>query len=80
MIALRLRDGRRLDPLPAAEVLARISALTEVHSPDLWDLTGYSLELRLTAAYSFQLREAAPGRSERRDASVDLELRDAAAR
>ncbi|GAA1418458.1 threonine--tRNA ligase [Streptomyces thermospinosisporus] len=37
LAALRLRDGRRLDPLPAAEVLSRISALTDAHSTDLWD-------------------------------------------
>ena len=59
MIALRLRDGRRLDPLPVAEALTRISALTEARSPGLWDLTGYSMELRHTAPYSLQLREVA---------------------
>ncbi len=59
MIALRLRDGRRLDPLPVAEALTRISALTEARSPGLWDLTAYSMELRHTAPYSLQLREAA---------------------
>jgi threonyl-tRNA synthetase len=36
-LALRLRDGRRLDALPVAEALARIGALTGSHSPDLWD-------------------------------------------
>ncbi|WP_312882165.1 threonine--tRNA ligase [Streptosporangium album] len=36
-VALRLRDGRRIDPLPAAEVLARVLALTSGHSLDLWD-------------------------------------------
>jgi threonyl-tRNA synthetase len=36
-VALRLRDGRRLDPLPAAEVVARVAALTGAHSLDLWD-------------------------------------------
>ncbi|MEV6162834.1 threonine--tRNA ligase [Streptomyces sp. NPDC052052] len=36
-IALRLRDGRRPDPQPAADVLARIVALVEEHSTDLWD-------------------------------------------
>ncbi|MBB2913550.1 threonyl-tRNA synthetase [Streptosporangium becharense] len=36
-VALRLRDGRRIDPLPAAEVLARVLALTSRHSPGLWE-------------------------------------------
>lgn len=36
-VALRLRDGRRLDALPAAEVLNRIGALINTYSPDLWD-------------------------------------------
>jgi threonyl-tRNA synthetase len=36
-VALRLRDGRRLDALPASEVLARIGALVDAHSTDLWD-------------------------------------------
>ncbi|WP_405807255.1 threonine--tRNA ligase [Streptomyces sp. NBC_01187] len=35
-VALRLRDGRRLDPLPADEALTRISALVAAHSPQLW--------------------------------------------
>jgi threonyl-tRNA synthetase len=36
-IALRLRDGRRLDPQPAGDVLSRIGALVDAHSTDLWD-------------------------------------------
>ncbi|MFC0556797.1 aminoacyl--tRNA ligase-related protein [Planotetraspora thailandica] len=36
-IALRLRDGRRLDPHPAADVLARITAFVGAHQTDLWD-------------------------------------------
>jgi threonyl-tRNA synthetase len=36
-VALRLRDGRRLDPLPAAEVLARIGGLIGARSTELWD-------------------------------------------
>jgi threonyl-tRNA synthetase len=36
-VALRLRDGRRLDPRPAAEVLARIGRLIGARSTDLWD-------------------------------------------
>jgi threonyl-tRNA synthetase len=36
-IALRLRDGRRLDPQPADDVLTRIRALVEAHRTDLWD-------------------------------------------
>ncbi|MFD3683805.1 threonine--tRNA ligase [Nocardiopsis sp. NPDC058631] len=36
-VALRLRDGRRLDPLPAGEVLERVGALVGAHSTDLWD-------------------------------------------
>ncbi|WP_432069687.1 threonine--tRNA ligase [Streptomyces sp. AA1529] len=35
-IAVRPRDGRRLDPLPEHEVLARIGALVEGHSTELW--------------------------------------------
>jgi threonyl-tRNA synthetase len=36
-VALRLRDGRRLAPLPAAEVLERIRGLVGAHRTDLWD-------------------------------------------
>ncbi|MBF9070160.1 threonine--tRNA ligase [Streptacidiphilus fuscans] len=36
-VALRLRDGRRIDPLPADEVLARIGALVGAHRVDLWE-------------------------------------------
>jgi threonyl-tRNA synthetase len=36
-VALRLRSGRRLDPMPADEALARIGALTLARSADLWD-------------------------------------------
>lgn len=36
-VALRLRDGRRLDPLPAAEILGRVGALVDAHSVALWD-------------------------------------------
>ncbi|WP_413799002.1 threonine--tRNA ligase [Streptomyces iranensis] len=36
-VALRLRDGRRLDPVPAGEALARIDALVKAHSTDVWD-------------------------------------------
>ena len=36
-VALRLRDGRRLDVLPAADVLARVGALVNAHSTELWD-------------------------------------------
>jgi threonyl-tRNA synthetase len=36
-IAVRLHDGRRLAPHPAADVLARIRALVQAHRPDLWD-------------------------------------------
>ncbi|WP_370882690.1 threonine--tRNA ligase [Kineosporia succinea] len=35
-VALRLRDGRRLDPMPAAEVLDRIAAIVGAHRPELW--------------------------------------------
>ncbi|GGY03375.1 hypothetical protein GCM10010358_66380 [Streptomyces minutiscleroticus] len=35
--ALRLRGGRRLGPLPAADVLARVRGLVASHGPDLWD-------------------------------------------
>jgi threonyl-tRNA synthetase len=36
-VALRLRDGRRLAALPAAEALTRINALIQAHSTKLWD-------------------------------------------
>ncbi|WP_432036488.1 threonine--tRNA ligase [Streptomyces cucumeris] len=36
-ISLRLRDGRRMGPQPAGEVLARIGALVTSHSAGLWD-------------------------------------------
>ncbi|MFC1419009.1 threonine--tRNA ligase [Streptacidiphilus cavernicola] len=39
-VALRLRDGRSLDPLPAADALTRIGALVDAHSTDLWDGAG----------------------------------------
>ncbi|MEV8246390.1 threonine--tRNA ligase [Streptomyces rochei] len=35
-VALRLRDGRRLDPMPVGDALTRISALVEARSTDLW--------------------------------------------
>ncbi|WAL99791.1 threonine--tRNA ligase [Streptomyces sp. Je 1-369] len=37
MVALRLRDGRRVDPMPAADALARINALVGAHRTELWD-------------------------------------------
>nr|WP_328904453.1 threonine--tRNA ligase [Streptomyces sp. NBC_00441] len=37
LVALRLRDGRRLAPVPAGEALSRIAALTAAHSSALWD-------------------------------------------
>jgi threonyl-tRNA synthetase len=36
-VALRLRDGRRIGPLPAGAVPARIGALVGDHSAELWD-------------------------------------------
>ncbi|MBW8795193.1 MAG: hypothetical protein JF597_16815 [Streptomyces sp.] len=36
LVALRLRDGRRLDPRPAGDVLTGVSALVAGHSTDLW--------------------------------------------
>ncbi|MGW4893506.1 threonine--tRNA ligase [Kitasatospora sp. NPDC004240] len=36
-VALRLRDGRRPGVLPAAEALARVRALVDARSPELWD-------------------------------------------
>ncbi|MGW0600159.1 threonine--tRNA ligase [Streptomyces sp. NPDC002776] len=35
-VALRLRDGRRLDPQPMGDVLTHIRALTAAHSTNLW--------------------------------------------
>ncbi|MBF6205116.1 threonine--tRNA ligase [Streptomyces gardneri] len=37
-VALRLRDGHRLDRLPVSEALGRIASLIAVHSAELWDL------------------------------------------
>ncbi|MFF5936768.1 threonine--tRNA ligase [Streptomyces sp. NPDC012508] len=37
LVALRLRDGRRLAPLPADEVLRRVEGLVGAHSTVLWD-------------------------------------------
>jgi threonyl-tRNA synthetase len=39
-VALRLRDGRRLPALPAAQVLARIAVMIDGHRTDLWDDRG----------------------------------------
>ncbi|NBM18936.1 threonine--tRNA ligase [Streptomyces sp. GC420] len=36
-VALRLRDGRRLEPRPAADVLAGIRALVDSRGTQLWD-------------------------------------------
>ncbi|MGO1052379.1 threonine--tRNA ligase [Crossiella sp. CA198] len=36
-VALRLRDGRRLDAMPVEECLRRVGAVVEAHSPRLWD-------------------------------------------
>nr|WP_237536081.1 threonine--tRNA ligase [Streptomyces sp. SID3343] len=36
LVALRLRDGRRPDPLPAAHALARITAIIGARKPGLW--------------------------------------------
>lgn len=40
LVALRLRDGRRLAALPAADVVARIGALVDAHRTELWDTAG----------------------------------------
>ncbi|MGW5655477.1 threonine--tRNA ligase [Streptomyces humi] len=40
LVAVRLRDGRRLGPLPADDVLTGISALVDAHSVDLWHGAG----------------------------------------
>ncbi|MFJ4845745.1 threonine--tRNA ligase [Streptomyces sp. NPDC088733] len=36
-VAVRLRDGRRLAPLPAEDMLARVRALTSAYGTGLWD-------------------------------------------
>ncbi|MER8045745.1 threonine--tRNA ligase [Streptomyces sp. NPDC094032] len=36
-LSVRLRDGRRLDPLPEGELLDRIAGLVAAHSTELWD-------------------------------------------
>ncbi|MFF6776141.1 threonine--tRNA ligase [Streptomyces sp. NPDC012637] len=35
-VSVRLRDGRRLDPMPAGELLDRVRGLVEGHSTALW--------------------------------------------
>ena len=37
-VSVRLRDGRRLPPMPAADALARISGLVRAYSTGLWDV------------------------------------------
>ncbi|MGW6533677.1 threonine--tRNA ligase [Streptomyces venezuelae] len=37
LVALRLRDGRRIDAMPAADTLARIGELVGAHRTELWD-------------------------------------------
>ncbi|MFD9031870.1 threonine--tRNA ligase [Streptomyces sp. NPDC059567] len=37
LVALRLRDGRRLDPLPSDDILERVGALVGAYSTELWD-------------------------------------------
>ncbi len=39
-VALRLRDGRRLDALPADEVVARVEALVSARRAELWEAEG----------------------------------------
>ncbi|WP_370414969.1 threonine--tRNA ligase [Streptomyces fradiae] len=36
-VAVRLRDGRRLDPMPAAELVERVRGLVAAHATALWD-------------------------------------------
>ena len=38
-VALRLRDGRRPDPMPVAEALSRITARVAAHDTALWEDT-----------------------------------------
>ena len=40
-VAVRLRDGRRLPPLPAGAALAGIAAHVGAHRTDLWDSSGW---------------------------------------
>ncbi|ADP82339.1 threonine--tRNA ligase [Pseudofrankia inefficax] len=42
-VSLRLRDGHRLGPQPAGDVLARVGALVASHSTRLWDATAGDL-------------------------------------
>ncbi|MFE7412543.1 threonine--tRNA ligase [Streptomyces laurentii] len=39
-VSVRLRDGRRLDALPSAELLDRVRGLVEAHATELWDEDG----------------------------------------
>lgn len=38
LVALRLRDGRRLEPRPADEILAGVRAAVDARGADLWDV------------------------------------------
>jgi threonyl-tRNA synthetase len=37
LVSLRLRDGRRPDPMPVGEALSRIVGLVHAHDPALWE-------------------------------------------
>lgn len=37
-VALRLRDGRRLEAMPGEECLRRMARVVESHSPELWEI------------------------------------------
>jgi threonyl-tRNA synthetase len=37
LVSLRLRDGRRPDPMPVDEALSRIAGLVRAHDPALWE-------------------------------------------
>lgn len=39
-VSVRLRDGRRLDPMPAAELVERVRGLVAAHATALWDGPG----------------------------------------
>ncbi len=59
LVSLRLRGGRRPDPLPIAEALARIRAVVDNHRLELWDADGNGLPSRHGAAHGARHADSA---------------------
>ena len=66
-VAVRLRDGRRLPPLPADAALAGIAAHVAAHRTDLWDAALIAEHRTWPAGYGVRMlrRIAAASRSRR---------------